>query len=62
VNAEVFVHARNQFAMFDSLMRAAQHRRMVLLREIGIRRELASRARKAFGAELSIGPNRTGGR
>jgi hypothetical protein len=60
VNAEVFIRARNEIAMFDSLMHSAQHRRMVLLREIGIRRELASRARKEFGTELSIGPNRTG--
>jgi hypothetical protein len=50
VNAEVFIRARNEFAMFDSLMHAAQHRRMVLLREIGIRREAA---RRALAAETS---------
>ena len=58
VNAEVFIRARHEFAMFDSLMHAAQHRRMVLLREIGIRREVADRARRAFAAELFTATNR----
>ena len=48
VNAEVFIQAQREFAMFDGLMHAAQHRRMVLFREIGIRREMVSRARRAF--------------
>jgi hypothetical protein len=51
VNAEVFIQARSEFAMFDSLMHAAQHRRMVLLREIGIRREVVKRAREATRSE-----------
>lgn len=48
VNGEVFVQAQRAYAMFDTLMHAAQHRRMALFREIGIRRELANRARKAL--------------
>jgi hypothetical protein len=45
INAEVFIQAREQFAMFDHLLHAAQHRRIVLLREISVRREFAKRAR-----------------
>ena len=51
VNAEVFGHAQREFAMFDGLMHAAQHRRMVLFREIGIRREMIHRARQATRPE-----------
>ena len=51
VNAEVFNQAGREFAMFDGLMHAAQHRRMVLLREITIRRELMNRARRAISFE-----------
>jgi hypothetical protein len=43
VTAEVFVQARGLFDMFDSLMHAAQSRRITLLREINIRRELGIR-------------------
>jgi hypothetical protein len=45
INAEVFIQAREQFAMFDHMLHAAQRRRIVLLREISIRREFAKRAR-----------------
>ena len=34
INAEVFVQAREQFAMFDQLMQSAQSRRIGLMREI----------------------------
>jgi hypothetical protein len=51
VNAEVFIQAQREFAMFDSLMHAAQHRRMALFREIGIRREVLNRAREATRSE-----------
>ena len=44
INAEVFLQAREQFAMFDHMLHAAQHRRIVLLREISIRREFARRS------------------
>lgn len=54
VNAEVFIQAQREFAMFDGLMHAAQHRRTVLFREIGIRREMVNRARRAFGGVSSI--------
>jgi hypothetical protein len=52
VNAEVFHQARGSFAMFDDLMHAAQNRRMVLLREINIRREVAKRAKKSSDAVI----------
>ena len=47
VNSEVLFQARESFAMFDDLMHAAQNRRMVLLREINIRREFAKRATRS---------------
>jgi hypothetical protein len=34
VNTEVYIQAREQFAMFEHMLHAAQHRRIVLLREI----------------------------
>jgi hypothetical protein len=43
VTAEVFIQARGLFEMFDDLMHAAQGRRLTLLREINIRRELGKR-------------------
>lgn len=46
VNAELYCQARGMFAMFDDLMRAAQNRRMVVLREITSRRELSKRLGK----------------
>ena len=33
--------------MFDDLMHMAQHRRMILLREISVRREFAKRAKRS---------------
>jgi hypothetical protein len=53
VNAEVHTLASKEFATFDNLMHAAQQRRMVLLREIAIRRELVKRARVVSKAMLS---------
>ena len=50
VNAEVFHQAREPFAMFDDLMHMAQHRRMILLREISVRREFAKRAKRSSDA------------
>ena len=47
VNSEVLFQAH---AMFDDLMHAAQNRRMVLLREINIRREFAKRATRSSDA------------
>jgi hypothetical protein len=45
INAEVFIQARDAFAMFDNLMHSAQSRRITLLREINARRDL-ERARR----------------
>jgi hypothetical protein len=46
INTEAFVQAHELFLMLDQLMHSAQTRRMTLLREIGIRRESARRARR----------------
>ena len=51
INAQVFIQAQREFAMFDGLMHAAQHRRMALFREIAIRREVMNRARRAFDGQ-----------
>jgi hypothetical protein len=48
INAEVFVQARDLFAMFDHLMQSAQSRRMGLMREISVRREFAIRVRRVI--------------
>jgi hypothetical protein len=40
----VIAQARELFLMFDHLMQSAQNRRVQLLREICVRRELARRA------------------
>jgi hypothetical protein len=53
VNAEVFSQTRDLFAMFDGLMHAAQNRRMILLREISIRREFAKRAKRSSDLLIS---------
>jgi len=50
INAEVFVQAREHFAMFDQLMQSAQNRRITLLREISVRREFARRVRRVIRA------------
>jgi hypothetical protein len=52
LNAEVFYQARGSFAMFDDLMHAAQNRRLILLREISIRREFAKRAKRSSDAVI----------
>jgi hypothetical protein len=55
MNAEVYVQARDQLEMFDHLMQRAQQRRMVLLREISIRREFARRAERISDAAIEGG-------
>lgn len=50
VNAEGFSQARRSSSIFDDLMHAAQNRRMVLLRPINIRPELAKRAERSSDA------------
>jgi hypothetical protein len=45
ITAEVFVQARDVFDMFDGLMQTAQSRRLVLLREINIRREITKQVK-----------------
>jgi hypothetical protein len=47
VNAEVFLQARESFGWFDATMHSAQNRRILLIREIAIRREFDKRSRKA---------------
>jgi hypothetical protein len=52
INAEVFLHAREPFAMLDHMLHSAQHRRIVLLREISIRREFARRSEAISNATI----------
>ena len=47
INAEVFLQAREAFGLFDGLMHLAQSRRITLLREINVRRELEKRASRS---------------
>jgi hypothetical protein len=47
INLEVFVQSRELFLTFDALMHSAQHRRIVLLREIHGRRLSSGRHSKA---------------
>ena len=42
INAEVFVQARELFAMFDQLTQSAQSRRIALLREVSVNALLQS--------------------
>jgi hypothetical protein len=51
INIEVFLHARDLFVMFDSLMHSAQSRRIVLLREIAARRTPSGQVR---GTRISV--------
>jgi hypothetical protein len=55
LNAEVYIQARDQLELFEQLMQRAQQRRMALLREIGIRREFAFRAKLASDTVTSDG-------
>lgn len=55
LNAEVYIQARDQLELFDQLTQRAHQRRMALLREIGIRREFAYRARLASDAVIRNG-------
>ena len=50
VNAEVFAQAQQAFGLFDQLMQSAQHRRIMLLREIANRREFERRALQSGAA------------
>ena len=47
INAEVFTQAQQAFGLFDQLMQSAQHRRIMLLREVTTRREFEKRARNS---------------
>jgi hypothetical protein len=46
INAELFLQAREAFAWFDAMMHAAQSRRIALLREITVRRDIEKRSRE----------------
>jgi hypothetical protein len=46
INAQAIAQAQELFQMFDQFMQSAQNRRVQLLREIHVRRELARRAQK----------------
>jgi hypothetical protein len=46
INLEVFVHARDLFVMFDSMIDTAQRRRIILLRELASRRAASTQARR----------------
>jgi hypothetical protein len=50
INAEVILHARALFAMFDQLTQSAQSRRIALLREVSVSREFARRQRRVIMA------------
>jgi hypothetical protein len=52
IDAQVIAQARVLFEMFDHLMQSAQSRRVVLLREICIRREFATRSRNCENVRL----------
>jgi hypothetical protein len=53
INAEVYVQAERQLEMFENLMQRAQQRRIVLLREISVRREFAKRAEAVSDAVIT---------
>ena len=50
INAQVIAQARELFLLFDHLMQSAQSRRVQLLREICVRRELVRRGQKIMRA------------
>jgi hypothetical protein len=49
ITTEAFVQARDVFDMFDGLMQTAQSRRLTLLREINLRREITKRVKTLRG-------------
>jgi hypothetical protein len=53
LNAEVYIQARDQLEMFDHLTQRAQQRRMIILREVSIRREFAIRAKRVSDAAIA---------
>jgi hypothetical protein len=55
INAEVFAQAQQTFGLFDQLMQSAQHRRIMLLREIATRRGFEKRALKSRSAAKARG-------
>jgi len=55
LNAEVYIQARDQLEMFDHLTQRAQQRRMIILREVSIRREFAIRAKRISDAAIARG-------
>jgi hypothetical protein len=55
LNAEVYLQARDQLEMFDLLMQRAQQRRVIILREVSIRREFAIRAKRISDSAIARG-------
>jgi hypothetical protein len=55
LNAEVYIHARDQLEMFDVLAQRAQQRRMAILREMSVRREFAIRAKRISDTAIARG-------
>jgi hypothetical protein len=53
INAELYVQAERQLEMFENLMQRAHQRRIVLLREISVRREFAKRAEAVSDAVIT---------
>jgi hypothetical protein len=60
INAEVYVQAERQLEMFENLEQRAHQRRIVLLREISVRREFAKQvegiSKAVIDAEFLGGP------
>jgi hypothetical protein len=53
LNAEVYIQAQDQLEMFDHLTQRAQQRRMIISREVSIRREFAIRAKRVSDAAIA---------
>jgi hypothetical protein len=53
INAELYVQAERQLEMFENLMQRAHQRRIVLLREISVRREFAKCAEAVSDAVIT---------
>jgi hypothetical protein len=54
INAEVYIRAQDKFMLFEDLLQRAQQRRIILLREINIRREFSKRRAEQAGREVQI--------
>jgi hypothetical protein len=55
IDAEVFIQAQQTFGLFDQLIRSAQHRRIVLLREVDSRRKSKNLSTPSDGHGQRIG-------